>query len=179
MPPAVTFGDDVEFFVLAEELHFDRALDLLPGQILPLGAGGFDARPRGADKVAHGRRAGAQFGQLLLGGDAAVHDPDAVGWAVQGFELGDEVFQRLLVLRVAGHDFVSQGQAFGCDHQGQHDLFAVAAMVAAVAIGGFGDVFGGTLEVSAGEIVEEHFVLHVEETLPAPAQVLKEGVAVG
>ena len=73
LPPAVALGDDVEFFVLAEEFHFDRALNLLPGEILPLGAGGFDARPRGAHEVAHGRRAGAQFGQLLFGGDAAVH----------------------------------------------------------------------------------------------------------
>jgi hypothetical protein len=179
LPPAVAFGDHVEFFVLAEEFHFHRALDLLPGQILPLGAGGFDAGPRGAHEVTHGRVAGAQFGQLLLGGDAAVHEPDAVGLAVQGFDSGEEGFQSLFVLRVTRHDFVGQGQAFGRDHQRQDDLFAIAAVVAAVAVGGFGDVLGGALEVSAREVVEEHLVFHAEEILPAGAQVLEEGVAVG
>ena len=62
-----------------------------------------------------------------------MHDADTLRFALLLFDLGQEVFVRGLVGGVAGHHFVGQGEALGRDDEGDDDLHAVAALVAAVA----------------------------------------------
>ena len=51
-------------------------------------------------------------------------------------------------------------------------------MIAAVAVSGFGDFRGRSLEVGAGQVVEEHFVFDAEEILPAFLQMGEQGISV-
>ena len=129
-----------------------------------------------ADQVAHLRVGGAQFGEDFLGGDAAVHDPDPLGRAVAAADRREHPAQGRLVGGVAREHLVGERQALRSDHEGDDDLHAVAAFVAAVAETA-GIVFVGrhvALEVGARQIVEQHLVARAEQIAPALAQVAEE-----
>ncbi len=97
------------------------------------------------------------------------------------FDLGQEVLERGLVGGVARQHFVGEGKTLGRNHEGDDDLHAVAALIAAVAeaaqIGGIGGRIA--FKIRAGQIVEEHFVLRLEEVAPAGGKVIKERRLVG
>ena len=114
---------------------------------------------------------------MFLGGNAPVHQPDAPGLAVKGFDFLDDLRQGLFVKDVAVHDFVAHGESLGRDDQRQHDLFAVKAMIAAVAVAGFLNLPGLALEIGAGQVVEQHVELGSKKVLPSPLQVGEESVA--
>ena len=119
-----------------------------------------------------GRIAGTHFGEHVLGGDAAVHDPDAPRLAEAGLDFLQEAAQGGFVGGVAGHDFVGEREAFGGDDQGDDDLRAVGTLVARVAELAFVAGREGRIafEVGAGEIVEEDVEFDSEEVFPASAQ---------
>ena len=112
----------------------------------------------------------AHLGQAVLGGDAAVHHPDAVGLAVALLDAVQEAAQRGVVGGVARHHLVAQREALGRDDQRDDDLHAVAALVAAVAE--LAQIVGPAvfvaLEVGAGQVVQQHVELRAEELAPAP-----------
>ena len=81
---------------------------------------------------------------------------------------------------MAGEHLVGQRESLGRDDQRHDDLHAVRALVPAVAEAArirfiLGHV---ALEVSAGQVVEEHVELRAEEIAPAPAQMGEERVLV-
>ena len=129
-----------------------------------------------ADEVMHGRIAGAHFGQHFLGRDAAVHDPDAVGFPVLGFDFLQEAAQRRLVARVAGQHFVGERKALRRDHERDDHLRAVRALVAAVTVAPWVVFILGRVafKIGARQVVEQDIEARVEEILPAPLQVAKE-----
>ncbi len=112
--------------------------------------------------------------QDLFGGDTAVHHPHSPRLAVQRFDLGQEVAQRGLVTGVADQDLVRQRQAVGRHHQGDHHLPAVLLPIAVVPELALGDLGALPFEVGAGQVVEQHVELGVEQRPPAlgeePAQ---------
>jgi hypothetical protein len=121
------------------------------------------------------------LGQYLFGRNAAIHDPDAPRRAVLRRDLGEKRSQRLVVLGVAGKDFVGQWQAFRRDHQSDHHLRAIRSAVTAVAVPAFVAFRQGRgvdLKVSTGQIAEQHSEAGVEQVPPAPDQMRKQGVLV-
>jgi hypothetical protein len=68
--------------------------------------------------------------QRVFTDHAAVHDPDAVALAEACFDGGDDLPHGLQIACVARQGLVGEREAFACDHQGQHDLLAIAAMIA-------------------------------------------------
>jgi len=134
----------------------------------------------GADQIVDGRVAGAHFGQHVLGGDAAIHDPDAAGFAEARLDFFQEAAQGGFVRGVAGHDLVGQREALGSDDKRDDDLHAVGAFVARVAELAFvaGREGRVALEVGAGQIVEQHVEFDPEEVFPTPAQEGEEVVLV-
>ena len=122
----------------------------------------------------------AHLGQAVLGGDAAVHHPDALGFAVALLDAVEEVAQRGGVGRVARQHLVAQREALGRDDQRDDHLPAIAALVAAVAelaqvIRPALDV---GLEVGAGQVVQQHLEARTEQLAPAALQELEQLVLV-
>ena len=126
-----------------------------------------------------GARQTATKEQPRRGGAAAtsIHEPEALGLAVLFFDVGEEVAQGLVVDGVSWQDFGGERIALCCQDERDDDLHAVAALVAAVAeaaLVAFGEV-GSAFEISAREIVEEDFVVGIEEVAPFAGEVGAEG----
>jgi predicted aconitase len=86
------------------------------------------------------------------------------------FDPGEEHPQRRAVRRVAGQHLVSQGKTVRGNHQRDHHLRAVRPLVAAVTMTtlvALRHVRGVDLEVRAGQIVEQHVEIRVEQVTPA------------
>ena len=117
----------------------------------------------------------------FLGGDAAVHDPDAVGFAVLLFYPGEEVFEGSFIQRISWQDFVGEGEAFGGDDERYDNLDAVTALVPAVAEAAQTIAFFRriTFKIGAGQIVKQDFVFCLEEVAPASGEVVEEGAFMG
>ena len=64
-------------------------------------------------------------------------------------------------------------------HQGDHHLPAIRPTISAVAVLGLGNLLAQPLEVGAGQIVQQHIELGVEQRLPALRQVPAQLVFVG
>ncbi len=89
--------------------------------------------------------------------------------------------QRLAVRRIAGQNLVGQRQALGRDDEGDHDLRTVRPLVAAVAVAtlvALRQIRGVDLEISAGQIVQQHVEIGVEEIAPALRQMREQSVLV-
>ena len=118
----------------------------------------------------------AHFLQHFFSRDAPIHQPDALGLAVLGFDLAQKLSKRRFVQRVARQHFVSQRKALWRDDQRDHDLHAVTAFIAAVAKAPLVVVILGwiTLEVSAGQIIEQHLEAGVKQVAPATHQMIEQ-----
>ena len=110
----------------------------------------------------------AHFRQHLLGWNTAVHHPDAPRLAVLRFDFAKEAPQRLAVARVARQDLIGQRQPVWRDHQGDHHLRTVRALVS------FWHGRRINLEIGAGQIVEQHIEAGVEHIPPAARQVAEQ-----
>ncbi len=91
----------------------------------------------------------------------------------------DERHLRLAVVRVAGHDLVGEREAVGREDERDHDLQAVPAPVAAVAVTleiAFERLRAVDLEVRAREIEEDDIAGRAEEPRPAVPEVMEEFV---
>ncbi len=129
--PSAAAGEHVEVFVGAGELDFDLVLHFSPGfgeeLFFELG----QPSARGADEVACAFV--AHLFERLLGGDAAIHDPQPVLFPILLFDFPEEPRQRCFIRCVSGHDLVGDGKAFGGDDQRDDHLHAIGSLVAAVA----------------------------------------------
>ena len=123
----------IHFSGLGQSFDFDSCADLLPGQFAqwlfqlaqaPLGR---------AHQVEHRRITGPHLLQVFFGGNAPVHQPDALGFAILRLDLFQKGRQRGLVAGVARHHFITQRKTFRGDDQRDDHLHAVRALVPAVA----------------------------------------------
>ena len=92
-------------------------------------------------------------------------------------DLAQEHPKRFAVGGVAGQHLVSQRQAVGRDHQRDHHLRAVRPLVAAVtvaALAAFRQVGSVDLEVGAGQIIEQHIEVGIEQIAPASDQMREQ-----
>ena len=117
--------------------------------------------------------------QRLFGGYAPVHYPDAPGAPILGLYLVHEGGQRGVVGGVAVHHFVGQWKALRGDDERNHHLHAVRAFVAAVAEASFAAFGHVTLEVGAGQVVEQYLEIRLKQGFPALFQVAEQGLFVG
>ncbi len=85
-------------------------------------------------------------------------------------------WQRGLVGGVAGHHLIGQRKAFRRDDQRNDHLHAIGPLVPAVAVPALVAFRKGriALEIGAGQIVEQHVELRVEQIFPALRQVVKQ-----
>jgi len=123
-----------------------------------------------------GGSAATHLGQHLLGGNAAIHDPDAVCLAVLGFDLAQHAAQRGAVGGVARQHLVGERKAFRRHDQRNHDLHAVTALVAAVAVAPLVRfiIRRRRLEIAARQIVEQYLEPRSEQVLPPLAQMREQ-----
>jgi hypothetical protein len=161
-------GEHVEFAGAREQLYLHAFAGLLPVKCKEFGFEFAQPALGCAHEVMHRRIGGPHLGKHFLGGNAAVHDPDPLGFAVLGFDFREEAAQGGLVGGVAGHDFVGQRKTLGGDDQRDDDLDAIASLVARVSELAFVILSEGrvALEIGAREIVEQHFELHTEKVFP-------------
>jgi hypothetical protein len=113
--------------------------------------------------------------QVLLADDPSVKDPEAAGFPELRLDRVEDVFERRAIQPVAGEDFVSEREALGRHDEGQHQLFAIGPVIAAVTAPGFGHGLHVALEIGAGQIVEQEIKGRAEQILPPLRQVLFEG----
>ena len=114
--------------------------------------------------------------QRFLGGDPAVHHPDPSGLAVLAFDAIKKPAQRGLVRGVARQHLVGQRQTLGRDHQRDDHLHTVGPLVARIPEAAFVLVAKRRigLKVRAGQVVEQHVELDVEQIPPTPDQVIEQ-----
>ncbi len=113
--------------------------------------------------------------QSFFGRNATVHDPDASGLAILRLDFLEKQFEGGSVAGVARHDFIGQRKTFGTEHHRDDHLSAIRTLVPAVAVFGLGSLLHLTLEISAGQVIEQQVVSRTEEIFPAPLQVAEEG----
>jgi hypothetical protein len=130
----------------------------------------------GADQIEDRRIGGTHLGQRLLGRDAAIHHPDALGLAVLGFDLAQHGAQRGFVGRISGQHLVGERKSFRGYDQGDHHLHAIAALVAAITIAAlvFIIVRRGRFEIGAGQVIEQHLEGCPKQIGPALAQMREQ-----
>ena len=173
----MTLSEDVEFAVLGQQLDLHALPRVLPGLFQQVLLQPVQASLRRSHQILHRWIAVAHFGQHGLGRHAAIHDPDPPRLAVLLLDLAQEHPQCLAVGGVAGQYLVSQRQAIGRDHQRDDHLRAVRPLVATVtmaSLAAFWQVRCGDLEVGAGQIVQQHVEVGVEQIAPAPDQMREQ-----
>jgi len=103
------------------------------------------------------------LGERFLRRNAAIHDPDPPARAKACFDGRHDGFHGLHIARVAGQRVMSQREAFARHDQSQDDLFAVPTMVARIAALGQRVFLRQALEVTAGEIIQQHVIVQLEQ----------------
>jgi len=84
--------------------------------------------------------------------------------------------QRRAVGGVPRQYFIAEREAIGRHDQRDHQLDAVASLVAAVAIAALVIVIVGLrgLKISAGQVIQQDLETSAKQVLPAPAQVIEQ-----
>ena len=146
-----------------EQLHLDlgivfEALPAAGAQVLR--ERGQLATPRGEQIPPAGS---AEELERLLADHAPVHDPDPLRFPEPRLDRRDDGLDGLEILRVARQRQVGQGETVAGHDQGQHDLFAIAAVIAGITAAGQVVLLGQALEVGAGQVVEQQVVVELEQ----------------
>jgi hypothetical protein len=87
----------------------------------------------------------------------------------------DDRLQCLGIVGVAGEDLVAQGKAIEGHHQRNQDLLAVGTVITRIAALRLPVGLRQTLEIGAGDIVEEHFVVDRKQLAATLRQMRFEG----
>ena len=167
----------IEFAVLGQQFDRDARAGLLPRLSQELFLKPRETPLRRSHQILHRRVATAHFRQHRFGEDATIHHPDTPRATGLLLDLGEEHPQRLAVRSVAGEHLVGQGQTVRGDHQRDHHLRAVRPLVAAVAVAtlvALCHVRCVDLEIGAGQIVEQHIEIRVEQVVPARHQMREQ-----
>ena len=80
------------------------------------------------------------------------------------------------VLGIPRQSQVGQREAVASHDQREHDLLAIAAVIAGIAAAGQIVLLGQTLEVGAGEVVEQEVVIELEQRPKLILQVVLDGL---
>jgi hypothetical protein len=129
-----------------------------------------------ADQVINRRIALTHLSEDFLGGNAAVHYPDALGFAVLRFNLVQKLPQRGSIGGVARQHFVGQREPLGSHDQRDDHLHAVRTLVSAVSVAPLVVLISRStgLEISAGKIVEQNVKLGAKQTLPSLGEMTEQ-----
>src|SRR5271157_3533638 len=102
-------------------------------------------------------------------GMTAVHEPDPIGLAVLTLDFFKKVSQRGFVGGIAAEHFVSQRQAFRSDDQCYDYLYAVGALITAVAKPALVTFGKGRIafKIGAGQIVKQHVKFRAKQCRPS------------
>ena len=133
-----------------------------------------------ADQILNRRFRGTHLGQNLFGGNAAVHQPDALSLAILPLDAIQKILERRLVGGVARQHLVGQRQTFGRNDQRDHHLHAIGPVIARVAVAplvALRERWIG-LEIGARQIVEKDIELGVEQIPPAARQMIEHRLLV-
>ena len=177
-----TLGEDVKLAVLGQQLDLD-ARRAPPARACP--ARCFSNRVRRPLGVPTRYCTGGSLPRISAS-TASVGMPRSITQTRRALPyccsiLREEHPQRRAVRGVAGQHLVGQRQAVRRDHQRDHHLRAVRPLVAAVAVAALvalRHVRGVDLEVGAGQIVEQHVEVDVEQVAPALHQMREQRVLV-
>ena len=126
--------------------------------------------PASGQEIASARL--AEKGERILADHAAIHDPDAVRFAETSLNVADDPLDGLQILGVAGPGAMGQGKAFATEDQGEHDLLAIAAMIAGIAALSEFVFLGQAFEVGAGQVVQQQVVVELKERAEPLLQVV-------
>ncbi len=170
LPPAA-FRQNIEFALVLIQLHVNRVAHFLPRQVEPFLLMLTDASFGRAHQIERLPLRLAHFLQNRFGWNAPIHYPYPARFAVSGLDLRQKIAQRGTVRRVAVQYFVGQRKTVGRNNQRDHQLQTIGSAVPAVAATGFGILFHLTLEISAGQIVEQNFEIGAEQVRPLLLQV--------
>ena len=159
---------------MAREFDLDALLHGAPaGRGGKLGAELLELRLRRPDDVAPAGL--AQPGEVVGARHAAVGDPDASQHAVARLHGGHDRLQGARIVGVAGEHLVAQRKAVEGHHQRDAHLLAVGTVIARVAAPGLWVGFRQALEIRAGDVVEQHFVVDREQLAAALRQIRLKG----
>ncbi len=176
MHAITTFGEDIEFAVSRQQFHFDSLAHLLPWAFTEFSLQFAQPPLRRTDDIGDRWVARPHFSKDFLGGNAAIHYPDAFGFAILGLDLFEKGTQSGLIAGVAREHFISQRKSFRVHDQCNNDLHTIRPLIAAVTelplvLLGKGWV---TFEIRACQIIEQHLELRIEEIAPALLEMGKE-----
>ena len=115
-------------------------------------------------------------GEVLFGGDTAIHHPDALGLAILLLDGLKKRRQSGFVAGVSRHHLVGQRKTFRRDNQCDDHLHAIRALVTAITELPLVLLRKRrlALEIGAGQVVEQNIELRVEQILPPPLEMLEE-----
>lgn len=174
--PIAAAREHVELALLGQQFDFHALAHLLPRLFEQRRFEFAEPALRRADQIRHRRLARPHLGEHLLGRNAAIHHPNALGLAVLCFDLREKISERCLVRGVARQHLVSEWKTLRCDHQRDHHLHAIGPLVAAVAKAPFAAVAFRRIafEIRARQIIEQHLETRAEEIAPSLLQVGKK-----
>jgi hypothetical protein len=125
-----------------------------------------------------GRGGRAHAPERLFGGDPPIHDPGALGLAVLTLDGVQEIRQRGLVAGIARHHLVGEGEPFGGDDQRNDHLHAIRALIPAIAKLPLPFVGWHTLEIGAGQVIQQHVEAGIEQAPPPLGEKTETGLLV-
>jgi hypothetical protein len=166
----------VHLLVLRQKLDLDALAHVLPRpfeqRLLQLGKSALGR----TDEIRDGRIGRSHFGQHFLGRNASIHHPDALRFAVLGFDLLQGRTQRLTAGCIPWQHLIGKRKTIGRHDQCDHHLNAVASLVGAVPKAAFVILvlWRRRLKIGAGQVIEQHFKLGTEQILPALAQMIEQ-----
>ena len=167
----------IHFTGLGQQFDFDSFPHLLPGQFvstgLPVGSSVPWACPPGRAPADHSRASARAFSSVGM--------PRSITQIRCALPYCFSIFSRkslsvVLSLVLPAHHFVGQRKTFRRDDQRDDHLHAVRALVPAVTKFSF-VLFGKrriAFKIRAGQVVEQHVELRVEQILPALREVIEQ-----
>src|SRR6516165_10415686 len=142
-------------------LDLESVADRFPATLTQSGGKLLQAAPRRADNVT--RATSAQRDQCRLADHAAVQNPDPPFTPVAILHPRHDLLDRGAVVTIAGEHLITQRVTIASDDQADQHLLAVASVVARVAASCLGVGGRFTLEVGAGDIVEQQVIVQTKQ----------------
>jgi len=123
--------------------------------------------------------ASPQKPHIFLARQTTVHNPDSPGSSVELFHVPHDLFERGGIVAVAGEHLITQGHPATAHHQRDIHLLAVRAMISRIAPLRLRVAFRLSLEVRAGDVVEQQVVVQIEQFAKPLLQEFLERFLVG
>lgn len=172
----MALGEYIGLLLLRQKLDLDPLAHSLPGLVEQRFLQLREPSLGRANEIVDRRIGLPHLRQHGFGGNAAIHHPDPPGFAVLRFDL----LQKTAQCRAVGKHLVGERKAVRRHKKSDHDLNAVGALVAAIAIAAFIVLIGRRrrFEIGAGQVIEQYVEARAKQILPALAQMRKQRLLV-